>query len=273
MYGKEVAMVYTERTPAAPLTNLVATLWHYSAPQMQQARQRVLPNGHLQILINLANDTIHEFRDDTLASEFAVAGAILSGLHTRYEWVDTRDLQEIVGVVFRAGGAAPFFRESAEHFRSRTLPLSDLLPLRDIRGRLQQAHTPHSKLDALETWLTERMQPNAARKPAAVRAASLLRSHSVSETAQILRCSERRLHTLMTSDIGLSPKTWSRIQRFQRTVETLHTGHEVRWEELALDCGFYDQSHFSNEFKAFAGIDPRTYTRTTRPWASHVNEA
>jgi AraC-like DNA-binding protein len=265
-------MIYTERTPGAPLSNLVATVWHYSAPQMPPGRQRVLPNGHLQILINLADNTIREFRDDTSGSEFAVPAAILSGLHTRYEWIDARDLQEIVGVVFRAGGAAPFFRESAEHFRSCTVSLGDLLPLRDIRGRLREAHTSHGKLDVLEAWLISCMKPDVSRMPAAVRAASLLQSHSVRETAQLLGCSERRLHTLMTAEVGLSPKTWSRIQRFQRAVQTLHIGHEVGWDELALDCGFYDQSHFSNEFKAFAGIDPRTYTQTARPWASHLNE-
>jgi AraC-like DNA-binding protein len=265
-------MVYLERKPAAPLSNLVQTLWYCSAPQLPPARQRVLPNGNLQILINLANDSICEFRDDSTDSEFAVPAAILSGLQTHYEWIDTRDLQELVGVVFHPGGAAPFFRENAEHFRSRTVSLQDLLPLHDLRGRLQEVVTPLDKLTVLEIWLADRMQPNAVRTPAAVRAVSLLRSHSVRETAEILHCSERSLHTLMTTEVGLSPKIWSRVQRFQRSVQTLHAGSEIHWEQLALQCGFYDQSHFSNEFKAFAGIDPRTYTRASRPWASHLDE-
>jgi AraC-like DNA-binding protein len=266
-------MLYLEHTPAAPLNRLVKTLWYCRAPHLPQARQRVLPNGNLQIIINLAEDHIREFRDDNPASEFTVSSTILSGLWTRYEWIDTRDLQEVAGVVFRAGGAAPFFRESAAHFRSRTLPLEDLLPLHDVRGRLQQAQTPEGKLHAFETWLTDRMHPEATRIPAAVRATSLLRSHSVCETAAVLGCSERRLHQLMTTEVGLSPKTWSRIHRFQRAIDRLHTGSDVRWERLAAECGFYDQSHFCNEFKSFAGIDPSTYTRSARPWASHIDEA
>jgi len=265
-------MIYLERTPAAPLNNLVGTLWYCSAT-VTQARQRVLPNGNLQIILNLAADAIREFRDDSPSSEYAVSPTILTGLQTRYEWVDTRDLQEIVGVVFLPGGAAPFFRESARHFRSRTLALADLVPMRDIRGRLQQEPTAHGKLKRLEEWLLSVSRPDALRVPAAARAAVLLKERSVRETAQMLGCSERHLHTLMTNEVGMSPKTWGRLQRFNRAVRALHTGEEVRWEELALECGFYDQSHFSNEFKAFAGIDPRTYTRATRPWASHVQEA
>ena len=71
--------------------------------------------------------------------------------------------------------------------------------------------------------------------------------------------------------VGLSPKVWCRVQRFQMAVQRLHAGGDVRWAELALDCGFYDQAHFANEFRAFSGIDPTTYSvaRGT-PWANHV---
>ncbi len=266
-------MLYLEREPAAPLNRLVKALWYCRAPHLPQARQRVLPNGNLQIIINLAEDHIREFRDDSAATVFAVPPAILTGLQTKYEWVDTRDLQDLVGVLFQPGGATPFFRQNAEHFRSRTLALHDVLPLHDIRGHLQQASAPQDKLNVFETWLTRYMRPGAARTPATVRAVSLLRSHSVRETANILGCSERRLHTLVSTEVGLSPKTWSRLQRFQIAVQTLHAGQHVRWEQLALDCGYYDQSHFCNEFKAFAGIDPSTYSASTRTWASHIDEA
>jgi len=265
-------MIYLQQTPAAPLDRLVKTLWYCRAPELPATRQRILPTGNLQIILNLAGESLHEFRDDSVTSEFAMPAAILSGLRAHYEWVDTRDLRELVGVVFLPGGAAPFFREHAAEFRARTLPLADLLPLPGIRDRLQEESTPSGKLRVLESWLAGCMRPNAERMPAAAHATELLRRHGVYETARKLGCSERRLHTLMTTEVGLSPKTWNRLHRFQRAVQTLHAGVYVRWDELALDCGFYDQSHFSNEFKAFAGIDPTTYSQASRPWASQIEE-
>lgn len=265
-------MVYLEHTPAAPLNRVVKTLWYCCAPDSPSTRQRVLPTGNLQIILNLAGECLHDFRDDTAASQYAVPAAILAGPRSHYDWVDTRDLHELVGVVFLAGGAAPFFREHAAGFRLRTLPLADLLPLHDIRGRLQEVSTPADKLRALESWLVCRMQPHAARMPVIAHATELLRHHGVRETAQKLGFSERKLHTLMTAEAGFSPKTWNRLHRFQRAVQALHAGTHVRWDELALECGFYDQSHFSNEFKAFAGISPSTYSQATRPWASQIQE-
>jgi len=44
----------------------------------------------------------------------------------------------------------------------------------------------------------------------------------------------------------------------------------VPWVELALDCGFYDQSHFANEFKAFSGVDATTYSAGRTLWANHI---
>jgi AraC-like DNA-binding protein len=72
-------------------------------------------------------------------------------------------------------------------------------------------------------------------------------------------------------EVGLAPKVWCRVQRFQRAVRRLHAGAEVRWTELAADCGFYDQAHFANEFRAFSGIDATTYVNGGRTmWANHV---
>jgi AraC-like DNA-binding protein len=53
---------------------------------------------------------------------------------------------------------------------------------------------------------------------------------------------------------------WCRLRRFQRAVRQLHAGVNVPWSRLAIDCGFYDQAHFANEFRAFSGFDLTTYT-------------
>src|ERR1039457_6640826 len=44
----------------------------------------------------------------------------------------------------------------------------------------------------------------------------------------------------------------------------------VPWAELALRCGYYDQSHFANDFRAFPGINPTTYSAHRGRWQNHV---
>jgi AraC-like DNA-binding protein len=125
----------------------------------------------------------------------------------------------------------------------------------------------------LESWLATGLKGRLLqRKPMTTHALNLLRQHSVRDAARLLSISERRLHQIFHAEVGLSPKLWSRLQRFQHAVHLLHSGAEPRWEQLALESGFYDQPHFCNEFKAFSGIDPSTYSGSRRMWANHVPE-
>jgi AraC-like DNA-binding protein len=70
--------------------------------------------------------------------------------------------------------------------------------------------------------------------------------------------------------IGVSPKVYARILRFQRAVQKMHAGADIRWAELALACGYYDQAHFANDFRDFSGISPTTYSVSQRKWKNHV---
>ena len=138
------------------------------------------------------------------------------------------------------------------------------------RDRLCDLETkPETTLQILDEMLCERASARERRDH--VRGAlNLLRSLSVGETARTLGISERRLHHVFSEDVGLSPKQWSRVRRFQRAVGALHQGCEMRWAELAATCGYADQAHFSRDFHSFSGIDPTTYSASRRQWRNHV---
>lgn len=57
---------------------------------------------------------------------------------------------------------------------------------------------------------------------------------------------------------GFSPKLYSRITRFQSAAEQYGTT-EKTLTEIAYQCGYYDQSHFINDFKEFSGCNPSAY--------------
>ena len=70
----------------------------------------------------------------------------------------------------------------------------------------------------------------------------------------------RRLHRTFNRQVGLSPKTLCRIVRFQHSLRMLERGpNGPEWARIAVECGYYDQSHFIKEFKAFSGKEPTSY--------------
>ena len=266
-------MIFVQHRPSPVLMRCVRLLWYCKAPGLPHARERILPRGEMQIIVNLAGDTLTEQTAEPDETVRELPPALLVGARGRYELVDTQELAELVGVVFWPGGAAPFLREDTSAFFEKFTALEDVVSRRDLRARLQEQTSPERKLIALENWLAAGLAGRLPeRNPLIVEALTLLKRHSVHDAARMLSISERRLHQLFIADVGLSPKLWSRVQRFQHAVDLLHYGKEPRWEQLALKCRFYDQSHFCNEFRAFSGIDPGTYSRSHRQWANHVPE-
>lgn len=70
--------------------------------------------------------------------------------------------------------------------------------------------------------------------------------------------SERQLERQFLRFTGFKPKQFIRIARFHRAMQ-FYGSQEMRLTDIALDCGYYDQSHFISDFKQFAGIGPREF--------------
>src|ERR1700744_1738039 len=101
------------------------------------------------------------------------------------------------------------------------------------RERMCEAGSPHEVLHILDEALC-RHAPQRERRSHVGRAVHLLDTFGVRETASELGISERRLHLIFSEDVGLSPKQYGRIRRFQRAVHALHKGVDMKWAELAL---------------------------------------
>ena len=65
--------------------------------------------------------------------------------------------------------------------------------------------------------------------------------------------------------IRLAPKTLGRVLRFARAVEVLKGGRAVRFADLAAECGYYDQPHFTRDVRQFAGVSPGELLNSATP--------
>ncbi len=272
-------MLYLEHTPAPPLSHFVRTLWYARVPQANHSRERVLPTGNTQVILNLARDYLLDCPEGE--PQRRSPGAAVMGARSIYEIVDTSDMADLIGLVFEPGGLPAFAADRADLFSNRGVDLEDVwgAEVRSLRDRLRELASPEARLRSLERFLagTFRAQIEQARPLhhcavdyALRRFAHLPSVMTVREVALGTGWSERRFSQVFREEVGLSPKVWCRVQRFQRAVAQLHAGVDVAWSKLALDCGFYDQSHFANEFRAFSGVDVTTYSARRTRWANHI---
>jgi AraC-like DNA-binding protein len=264
-------MVYLERTPSPLLRPWIQMLWYCRAPSVPHRHEHVLPNGCMQIILNLSRSYLTECREDGKVKS-RLPRAIVVGTRARYEIVDTTNMEELAGISFQPGGFARLFRERADLFFERSIALDDVWVGSRLTDRLSEAPTPVEKLRTIEMLLTQLSRLGARRSELVQHAIHVFQDKalSVTQCAWSVGVSERRLSQVFREQVGMGPKMWCRIHRFQAAVRALHNGVEVPWAELALCCGYYDQSHFANDFRTFSGINPTTYSARRGPWQNHV---
>ncbi|WP_420917122.1 helix-turn-helix domain-containing protein [Dictyobacter halimunensis] len=82
--------------------------------------------------------------------------------------------------------------------------------------------------------------------------------------------SQRHFIQVFGEAVGLTPKLFCRVQRFQALLRSLEYGRPVHWAEAALNCGYYDQAHCIHDFQAFSGLTPSTYLSSRGQFHNHV---
>lgn len=125
-------MLYLAHTPAAPLNRFVHTLWYARAPEIGHERQRVLPNGCVQVILNLERDYLHHCPEER--PEVRRAPALVVGSRSTYELISCADVADLIGVVFEPGWFAAFALEAVDRFSNRSIDLEDLGSTGGARG-------------------------------------------------------------------------------------------------------------------------------------------
>lgn len=236
-------------------------------------KERLLPTGTTELIINLKEDHTHTY--DQRLNPCELEGMIFSGVYTDYFVIDTDVQQHVIGVHFKPGGAWPFLGVPAYELKNLHVNASDLWGrlAKEIREDLLSAPTIVEKLDVLERFLWEKLLQGGTNHPAINFALRELRKPDsrVGDITNSLGMSQRHFIELFNHQVGLTPKRYARIMRFQQTLQKICSSPlEPDWSQIALECGYFDQAHFIKDFRSFSGINPVTYHKKCKLNLNHV---
>ena len=269
-------MLYQAHKPSAPLSDFVDLFWFYEGYDVPHKRERLLPDGTVELVINLKDDRIRVYDSDSAEDFHTVAGCVISGPRSEFFVIDTDSEAMTVGVHFKPGGAFPFFKVPPAELSNQSVGLDCLWGAASarLRQRLLEAPTPEEKFRSLEECLLEELRKPLKRHPAVAFALNQFslrgQAPSVSRVVEQVGFSQRRFIELFDHEVGLTPKLFYRVGRFQRIIRTAHARGDIDWAQLVLDCGYYDQAHFIHDFQSFAGITPSEYLKRRTPHVNHV---
>ena len=248
--------------PATPaLRPFIESLWHFTG-EFEHAQERIMPTGTMQLLVNLDEDELRTYEGERFATVRRIRGAAISGAYARPFGIDTREQRCIVGVSFRPGGAAPFFRAPANALRELHVEL-DRVWSRDgavLRERLLDAPSPAAALRALECALLERVaRPLEVDKLVDFAIGALERGAPVGQLVSRVGTTPKRFIRHFEQIVGITPKRFARVRRFGRVLTSVELGQRVDWSAVAASCGYFDQAHMIHDFQEFSGMNPTDY--------------
>ncbi len=270
-------MLSLHHFPNPLLSSLIGCLWYWEGAPATHQRERLLPNGECAVIVNLRDDAmrIYDARDTSRFNTFG--HAVLSGAHSDCFVIDTNQQERVIGIQFRPGGAFPFFRMPACEAEGASIALDDLWSaqiVENLREQLLAAPDVPAMFAVLERCLLAQLaRPPELHPAVAFAVGQFCECTAGASVASVTGCvglSPRRFIELFHRQVGLTPKTFSRVRRFQHALRSFHGRRQIDWAQVALENGYYDQAHFIHDFQGFSGFTPSAYATLATPHLNHV---
>jgi AraC-like DNA-binding protein len=268
-------MIYRIHTPLPPLSHFIEYFFYYEGYHADHAMEKFLPDGSVDLLIDLTETPKKLFQNEEGTAYTTFKKSWISGMKTDYILIDA-SVSNMIGVHFKPGGCYPFINFPMVELNNLTIEADPVLgnEIHIIRDAILHEPGIEKRFDILEKYFLkkgESKMENHALVHYSVN--QLLQSPhmwTIKNLSNKTGITQKHLITLFKKYVGLSPKMFSRIHKFQKVVQQIEQLQKVDWALLAYECGYYDQAHFIKEFHAFSGINPVSYLEKRGPFRNYL---
>lgn len=255
-------MRHREILPSEPLAPYVRLFWvlELDDPAEFGPAERITPDGVLEVVFHYRTPFDCRYAGEAFAPQ---ARSVAVSQTRRYLEIRPRGASGMISVRFQPWGAYHFFRPPLSELADVQVP-TEMLWGRDVfelEERLAEAAGDEDRVALVEAFLLARLRRHQKTDVEPIVRAIWQRRGRVAMASlrRHLGVGERRLQRACNRALGTTPKRFARLSRFLNACRVLRAGVEPTLTDVGLACGYYDQSHFIAEFKAFSGLTPRAF--------------
>jgi AraC-like DNA-binding protein len=271
-----------QRAPLPSLAGLIRSVWTSTPEQAgrtppKEPREFILPTGEMHLVIRLSGPPIRIFEHPHDAAGQNLGYAVVGGARAAFYAKDVSAASQAIGVQLLPGAAQALLGMPADELAGRHTRLDDLWghSAACLREQLLAMASPADRVHLIQMLLLARLRPaSPPANPSITRALAQLKAGgSVREAVAQSGYSHRHFIRLFSQAVGLPPKLYGRVQRFQHALGLMQgcgTLPAPGLPDVALDAGYSDQSHFNREFRQFSGLTPQQYRRAPVVSPNHV---
>jgi len=225
--------------------------------------QRIIPTGLTELMLYFTPRpkilTVNKYLSDNVA---------LYGHQNNFYDMELTGELSVFSIVFQPQGLMPFFKFPLHEICNQNVPLQHIIcrqTVRDLEEKMGNASEFHQRVNIVETYLLNLLKTDFAdfefRRINHI--VELIRQTygniNINKMASEACLCRRQFERIFVEHVGISPKQYLKIIRFQYALFQKQQNGNLDMIELSYRSGYFDQSHFINDFKSLCGLTPKQY--------------
>lgn len=262
--------------PPFPLNEYIELFTYYEGYDPAHQVERLLPEGVVEIIIDLTESAKYIYDNQTLKQIQSCNQAWVSGLRTSFISITAGPMASMFIIRFYPGKAWPFLQipisEIQDYIVDADLIFGEEIAL--LREALLYGKSLEEKFKLAENYFLRKAGHLLNLHPAVgygireiISAPSLV---SIKKIVQKTGYTHKHFISMFNKYVGLNPKQFLQIIKFQQAIRAIENCKTINWTHLAIDCGYYDQAHFINDFKKFSGFNPSSYIEVKGEFINYI---
>lgn len=251
-------MEFTRITPHPDLRHLIECYWMMQSDDARPTIEKIIPDGFTELIFNYGS----AYKAKTKDAWHLQTPNLLAGQISSYFFLENTGPTGSFAIKLKPAALTQLFNLDMHQYLDKIVDL-DSFPIPELASLKENLYPFKDKLQLTEVLDNHfiMLSKTAGENPLEAVLALIFTSNgmtNVAELCSVAGVSERQLERLFKKYIGLSPKYYSRIIRFNYIFQLIRA-KKSSWAEIVYQSGYYDQSHFIRNFKAFTGEDPSSY--------------
>jgi len=252
------------------LSPFIKYYWVLKSDDLEPVRVQTIPSGCLHLVFHRGDNLKIQSKGlqpkNFIRGQFSTYGSLVSAGNI-----------DMIAVIFHPLGLYPFVQCPMSDLYNQYIDLEDLEDdeLNHLRETLSCERDAESCIQLIELFFMRRVVETDYHYKRVQHSLNQIINHpqiEVKTLAENACLGYRQFKRVFTSYVGMSPKEYCQVVRFQRALYLLQRHPEMEMTDLSYSCGFYDPSHLVKDFRKFTGCSPTHYLSTHSPYSTFFSE-
>lgn len=245
---RHVRMIYQEIKPSVKLEPYIHSFWVLKGEEPDKQWERNFPDGCAGLVMNLGDTCLTD--NGLVSMEFGKTYAV--GAMTSFKDSFINSNTHLVGVCLKPASFSAFYNYVPQH------DLTDNTVEFDRPLSFNIDKVLENPCGYLNEFFINRVKSRGNQLQSVIQDIHHAKGRlSIQELSQRNHMTVRQLERHFKKEVGISPKEYSNIVRFQHALSLIKDADDKRsLLDIAFECGYYDHSHLANEVKRNTGLSP-----------------